>query len=95
MKNKLFVLLMALALLFTLTSLVSAAQNLLPLDWWTVDGGGGTSQGGDYVLTGTIGQAEASHRMSGGDFRLAGGFWADSALAVDTGVAIYLPFVVR
>lgn len=43
----------------------------------TIDGGGGTSTGGDYVLTGTIGQHDASVVDStGGVFQLAGGFWA-------------------
>jgi hypothetical protein len=95
MKNKVFVLLLALVLLLTLTSLVSGAQNLLLPDWWTVDGGSGTSQGGDYVLTGTAGQPEAAHRMSGGDFNLLSGFWGDSASIVSTGGAIYLPLVSR
>ena len=95
MKNKLVVLLLALALLLTLTSLVSARQNLLPPDWWTVDGGGGTSQGGDFVLTGTAGQPEAAHRMSGGSFALVGGFWGEAALVVDQGNALFLPLVVR
>ncbi len=43
----------------------------------TIDGGGGTSSGGDFVLSGTIGQPDASVETSrGGDFALAGGFWA-------------------
>jgi hypothetical protein len=29
------------------------------LDWSTIDGGGGQSSGGQYVLTGTIGQPDA------------------------------------
>jgi len=46
------------------------------LSWHTVDGGGGmASTGGDYELSGTIGQADAG-QMSGGDYELAGGFWA-------------------
>ena len=43
------------------------------LSWWTVDGGGGTSTGGDFVLRGTIGQPDAG-TLSGGDFVLRGGF---------------------
>jgi len=43
----------------------------------TIDGGGGTSSGGNFVLTGTIGQPDASLQSStGGDYALAGGFWA-------------------
>ena len=44
------------------------------IDWWTVDGGGGTSTGGVYSVSGTIGQPDAGE-MSGGTFTLVGGFW--------------------
>jgi len=44
----------------------------------TIDAGGGVSTGGDFRITGSIGQADATNRpSSGGQFRLAGGFWAD------------------
>ena len=45
------------------------------IDWHTLDGGGGTSSGGAYSVTGTIGQPDAG-TMSGGQFTLTGGFWA-------------------
>jgi hypothetical protein len=44
------------------------------IDWFTIDGGGGTSTGSVYSVSGTIGQPDA-HTMSGGSFTLAGGFW--------------------
>src|SRR5438477_1677189 len=44
------------------------------IDWLTVDGGGGTSSGGSFTLTGTIGQPDAG-RLSGGNYTLEGGFW--------------------
>src|SRR3981189_3685837 len=44
------------------------------IDWFTIDGGGGTSTGGVYSVSGTIGQPDAGH-MSGGTFTLDGGFW--------------------
>ena len=44
------------------------------IDWSTVDGGGGTSTGGEYSVSGTLGQPE-SGGMSGGGFTLEGGFW--------------------
>jgi hypothetical protein len=49
------------------------AQNY-SIDWFTIDGGGGTSTGGVFSLSGTIGQPDAGH-MNGGDFTLDGGFW--------------------
>jgi hypothetical protein len=40
----------------------------------TIDGGGGTSAGGQYVLSGTIGQPDAGY-SEGGNYELLGGFW--------------------
>jgi len=64
-------------------------------NWWTVDGGGGTSQGGDYVLSGTLGQPEALHLMSGGKYQLTGGFWANEAAIELIKIVTYLPLVSR
>src|SRR5262245_54773162 len=44
------------------------------IDWYTIDGGGGTSTGGVYTVSGTIGQPDAGH-MSGGNYTVDGGFW--------------------
>ena len=44
------------------------------IDWFTIDGGGGTSTGGVYSVSGTIGQPDAG-KMSGGNYSIAGGFW--------------------
>jgi hypothetical protein len=53
------------------------------IDWYTIDGGGGTSSGGPYVLTGTIGQPDAGWSSSG-PFELLGGFWPGEPIkAVD------------
>ncbi len=45
------------------------------LDWWTIDGASGTSTGGAYSLSGTVGQPEAGTAMTGGSYTLNGGFW--------------------
>ena len=42
----------------------------------TIDAGGGRSQGGGFVLIGTIGQVDAVEMLSGGAYVLSGGFWA-------------------
>jgi hypothetical protein len=52
---------------------VLAGQFEIP--WHTTDGGGGTSTGGPFALSGTIGQPDAG-QMSGGSFAITGGFWA-------------------
>jgi hypothetical protein len=47
------------------------------IDWHTIDGGGGTSTGTVYSVTGTIGQPDASVTpMTNGQFSVTGGFWA-------------------
>ena len=46
------------------------------MDWYKVSGGGGTSSGGQYSLSGTIGQPDAGGAMTGGSYSLTGGFWA-------------------
>ncbi len=45
----------------------------------TIDAGGGTASGVDFELVGTIAQPEAdAQQSSGGEFVLAGGFWASA-----------------
>src|SRR5437867_10708319 len=44
------------------------------IDWFTIDGGAGTSTGGVFSVSGTIGQADAGH-LSGGNYTIDGGFW--------------------
>ena len=46
------------------------------VDWSTINGGGGTSTGGVYSVSGTIGQPEAGTAMSGGNYSVSGGFWS-------------------
>ena len=46
------------------------------VDWYKVAGGGGTSTGGTYAVSGTIGQPDASGAMSGGNYSVTGGFWS-------------------
>ena len=46
------------------------------VDWYKIAAGGGTSTGGTYQVTGTIGQPDAGGAMSGGQYSLTGGFWS-------------------
>jgi len=46
------------------------------IDWYKIAGGGGTSTGGTYQVSGTIGQPDASGAMTGGSYTLTGGFWS-------------------
>jgi len=49
------------------------------IDWFTIDGGGGTSTGGVYSVTGTVGQPDAG-TLIGGSYQVEGGFWSASAV---------------
>jgi hypothetical protein len=82
--------LITLAAVFLLTSsALASSEAAYLLNWYTVDGGGGTSIGGVYSLSGTIGQADAG-AMSGGVYTLLGGFWN----ALDKIItSMYLPVV--
>jgi hypothetical protein len=66
----------------------SALGQSYSIGWYTIDGGGGTSSGGAYTVSGTIGQPDAG-QMSGGNYTIVGGFWAVVA-AVQT---INAPFL--
>ena len=58
-----------------LITLAAQAQNY-SIDWYKVAGGGGTSTGGTYQVSGSIGRHDAGGPMTGGNFSLTGGFWA-------------------
>jgi len=59
------------------------------VDWYKIAGGGGTSTGGVYAVSGTIGQPDAGGPLTGGSYSLTGGFWSVIA-AVQTPGAPYL-----
>jgi len=63
-------------LIFAAISLTTAEAQSYSIDWYKVAGGGGTSTGGVYSVSGTIGQPDASGAMSGGPYSVTGGFWA-------------------
>ena len=69
--------LLALAfLLSTLNFQLSTLAQTYSIDWHTIDGGGGTSTGGVYSVSGTIGQPDSSGPMTNGQYSVTGGFWA-------------------
>lgn len=65
-----------LALLTIFGAAITTPAQTFTIDWFTVDGGGGTSTGSVYSVSGTIGQPDAGGPMSGGQYSLIGGFWA-------------------
>ena len=66
------------------------------LSWWSVDGGGGESTGGQYALAGAVGQPDAG-TLQGETYDLAGGFfggWTDAPTSAPTH-DVFLPAVLR
>jgi len=88
---KVFLLVVTIIIFITTTALAISSYQI---NWWTVDGGGGTSQGGDYMVSGTIGQYDTSPMMSGGDYTVVGGF-RGGALTTPSSYVGYLPVVIR
>lgn len=62
-------------MVITLIAATVSGQNYA-INWFTVDGGGGDSSGGQYTLRGTIGQPDAGI-MSAAGFSISGGFWSN------------------
>ena len=50
------------------------AQNY-SIEWFKIAGGGGTSTGGVYSVSGTIGQPDAGGPLTNGQYSVTGGFW--------------------
>ena len=64
-----------------LSSLTVATTPNYSIDWFAIDGGAGTTAGGVYSLSGTIGQPDANQQpITGGNLSLTGGFWSLSAV---------------
>jgi hypothetical protein len=86
--------LLLLATLLTLLAsrLAAAPSGALRLDWWTIDGGGGSSQSaaGELRLSGTIGQPDAG-MLSGGDLSLRSGFWTDAKASY----TVFIPLILQ
>jgi hypothetical protein len=52
----------------------NSALGQFTIDWYTVDGGGGTVSEGAFEISATIGQPDAGS-FSAGDYVIEGGFW--------------------
>jgi hypothetical protein len=66
----------------------NASAQTYSIDWSKVSGGGGTSTGGVYAVSGTIGQHDAGTTMSGGNYSLTGGFWSFLSLVQTPGAPL-------
>jgi hypothetical protein len=75
MKNTTFSISLLLSGLLLFVASDSSAQSY-SIDWFKISGGGDTGAGGNYQISGTIGQSEAGATLSGGRFAMTGGFWS-------------------
>ena len=73
-KNTLAAFIAGLAFVCSSPVAVGQSRGGFDLSWFTIDGGGGTSTGGGYSVSGTIGQPDAGV-LSGGSYEITGGFW--------------------
>jgi hypothetical protein len=75
----------ALPLILAVLSISSFGQvatgGTFSLDQSVIAGGGGSSAGGNFALTGTAGQDAAGTKSTGGSFAVTGGFWQSTALS--------------
>src|SRR5438067_1457672 len=73
--------LIAIAGLLALACVAEPAQaENFQIAWNIVGGGGGACSGGQFTLTGTVGQSDLG-TATGGRFSSVGGFWAPDAAA--------------
>src|SRR6266540_3376832 len=62
------------ALTVSLLTFTGSGRAQYFIDWYSTDAGGGTSSGGSYTISGTVGQPDAG-TLTGGSYTLQGGFW--------------------
>jgi len=50
---------------------------------YSINSGGQTNSGGDYQISGSVGQVDASNQLTGGNYSLNGGFWHPNNASTD------------
>jgi hypothetical protein len=91
--RRLFLIAAVIVTVATTVSLALAQSGPLEIPWYTIDGGGTTaSSGGDFALSGTVGQPDAGI-SSGGIFAARGGFWGVAPVPDIEISTVYLPLI--
>ncbi len=81
MKSLIVSALSTLTILISALALAQSSGGNFEITKSTIDNGGGTSSGNEFSVTGTIGQPDANLQLStGGEFAVAGGFWANATV---------------
>ena len=78
---KVFTTILFAACLFASISAFGQSGGDYILPWRTIDGGGGTSSAGQFVVMSTIAQHDAAV-SAGGPYELLGGFWSGGPLCI-------------
>jgi len=92
-QKRLTLLVLGLIILLATAGILNAAPAQYAMDWWTVDGGGGTLSGGTFSLSGTVGQPDVGPALEGGTYHLVGGYW--SGIGAVQHYEVYLPSLIR
>ena len=72
-KSTALIILSVFLLILPLEAVLAVGEAAYDLSWWSVDGGGGLSSGGDFTLRSVIGQSDTSQSASG-QYVVTGGF---------------------
>ncbi|MFT4588138.1 MAG: hypothetical protein ACI8QF_002238 [Limisphaerales bacterium] len=64
------------AIVLLLSSSSSLFAQSFSIERQVIAAGGGISSGGNFSVTGTIGQSDAGRTLTGGNFAVQGGFWS-------------------
>ena len=59
----------------------SATAQPFEINWYTIDTGGGNSAGGQFDVSGTIGQPDAAY-STGGQYEIASGYWSSTVPSI-------------
>jgi hypothetical protein len=64
-----------LALLLSLTAAQTAHAQSFSIGWFKIAGGGSSSTGGSFAVSGAIGQPDAGGPLTNAQYSVRGGFW--------------------
>lgn len=94
MKRYILYMLLTIALILVVSHTLAAVEEF-SLSWWTVDSGGGTSQGNENLeILGSIGQPDAGLWLQGDEFAVSGGFLPPVQFTPNLRF-VYLPVILR
>ncbi len=84
-------------LLLMVTITLAQSGGDFSLSSWTINNGGGESNGGSFSVSAVLGRPDAGALMDGGQFRLQGGFGPpenQGPTQPPAGDGVYLPMIV-